>query len=407
MNEILTKKTLEVLYSSILELNEWGHKKKTPLADGISEKYSYKKVDRKIKLPFPKRGLAKEIILDIWDGHTRQKEVYFKEHMGEFIENLAFLVDKEIGDLLRHQKVKNHTPAFIRSFSKEILSMTAADVNSKRCIEIKNENIGFYILRMPEQLKSPPRNKIIDSIDEDFYDFLSDAFVPCHEDDRSNRFKLAFCNEKKNRFERYKDRLSGEKGNSDINLNLGFLDDRDLKGEYNLFVLKNMRTGNTIYSCRTFSSFDDIRNEIIGQKTAVLTGYEKEMFDKSRNFYNAISNGLIDKTFVIDRLSGKRESSKDLLSIFGKLLFYQGIIKFHMLNDQTNVVCLARQEYSNSLLREYVKLGLDIQGLTYYMIGDKLTPHWVLSGRIDNLIINAKKMIVILNHLTSIGAGVS
>lgn len=192
--------------------------------------------------------------------------------------------------------------------------------------------------------------------------------------------------EKINRFEQYNYFLSKE-GIAVNGLNIGFLNDADLKGEYNLYVIYTKDQFDklkVLYSVRSFQDEIDITNEIVSSIKPADTdlSFESKLSVAQMMNSTAVLDNDLEKYFVMDRLAGRSSSSFQLL----KFLAFRVAYSFNLALGKNIMIGLARRNTRERLLYQYFNLGFEFIGIAYYNLGtEDPIPHWVISTNIENI----------------------
>lgn len=385
---ILSHRTIERLNNHLNTLREGPDETDTNFAIRVSKKYSRK--HSKQSLPCPETGLSIDQIRGILKFSKRIKNgianpMTYPKISGEFIENLAFLVSKPFEELVLGEKSVDYLPSTYVSFFSLINEITPEQVESDDTVVLENSSFRLYILKLEYGDKLFNKDKVVTKWTGKRERYLSELFSPRNKNEKKE-YEDIFILEKRNRLIKYRNKLTLEHGNENAEISMSFIDDRDMNGKFQLFLLQNTTTSKILYSCRTFSETIDVAKEIQGSYSPKLKGYDKEMYQKAKDFGSRLLKTKSDRVFVIDRLTGTIGKDIHLPKGHAKVLLYKTVMKFHLLLGQSRVICLARRTDSNLLLTEYVRFGLVVRGINFYKVGKNPISHWVLFGHLPSII---------------------
>lgn len=144
-----------------------------------------------------------------------------------------------------------------------------------------------------------------------------------------------------------------------------FFNDSDMKSDYYLIIIYCKRFNIPLLTARYYFDSSVISKSIKGEQHENLTYLSKSVSDHKLKE---------DKIFLADRLSGNTASSlyrKYRNYIF--LLFYAEILAH---NKGCQYILMARKEKYEKLLMKYIRLGLNVVGITFH----KGKEHWILLG---------------------------
>lgn len=144
-----------------------------------------------------------------------------------------------------------------------------------------------------------------------------------------------------------------------------FFNDSDMTSDYFLIVIYSKQLNIPLLTARYYFESSIISNSIKGDQHENLTYLSNSVSDYK------LKEG---KIFLADRLSGNTASSlyrKYRNYIF--LLFYAEILAH---NKGCQYILMARKEKYEKLLMKYIRLGLNVVGITFH----KGKEHWILLG---------------------------
>lgn len=284
-------------------------------------------------------------------------------------------------------------PEIIDSIDSKIRGLGKATCHS---FSLETNKLQLVIVKVNKEnfeLDSQRGNTIVTHV-EDHLDYFKTLFHSSSANDP--RYFQYYLSEKKNRFLRYKQGLAKTPNFKDTRITLSFLDDGDLKENFSLYLLIDIKKDAVLYSCRVFSGMQDIKQEVSGGKRFA----DLETSDTSENRFNYVNEmekravqyaeTLDSSCVVFDRLSGKRVKSNPDLAKYSKYLLYKFFLKNEYNNGKRRLICLARQEVENRLVQGYVRLGMEIKGVTNYLIGNRYISHWLLAASIQEIIDHAE-----------------
>ncbi len=280
------------------------------------------------------------------------------------------LLDGE--ELLQNNGVINFSEM---GFLKKIKTLTNETISNDRCIRVESDDIGLVILKMRSFTEE--ERQMLDEFELSGVDNGVELRRNFRSADDTEAFTPFLQMETKLRFGRYFRRLRRE-GHLSSGMKNTFLDDRDLCGNYNLFVLYSIQNGHyhPCYSCRAFSSWPDLEKELTGEEPEYLDAISQKQYENTAVLIQRLEQEAA-KAFMIDRLAG---FPNDRLPN-GKILLFSILYHFYRSMGREEVYCLARRSATEGLLKEYMSLGMEIRGISYYNLGAGIpVPHWIMRG---------------------------
>lgn len=157
------------------------------------------------------------------------------------------------------------------------------------------------------------------------------------------------------------------------------IDDRDMSSSYDLVVVYHKKQKKPLLSARVYWNKEDIMKELRGDKKDREFRILNPITNKYVEWYpNEVDQYELGECFVVDRMSGKftQELYRHNKNIIFSLL-YREIYKRR--KNAKVFYALALRSTKESLLSNYIRIGMRVIGITYYF-GKQ---HWVLKGKYD------------------------